>query len=90
MAGTNLMPSQKGLPEPKKWEGDYWANVPKINEWFKKNKGYLNAYDDGRLEKALKSMGEKKEGSEVKGVQELKKAVNAVKAVNAMKQVKKK
>ena len=74
------MPSKNGLPEPKRWEGDYWANVPKINEWIKKNGGYLKDYDNGRLEKALKELSEKKE----KEVKPASKPVN----VNATKNVK--
>lgn len=52
MAGVDLIPtsySMNDLPEAQRWKGDYWANVPYINEWIKKNKEYLNEYDNGRL-----------------------------------------
>ena len=86
MAGTNLMPTKNGLPEPKTWAGDYWANVPKINGWFKENEQYLKEYDGGKLEKALKAMGEKKETEKIVSKP---KPVN-VNAVKNVKPVKKK
>ena len=57
MAGCELKPGYfDWLPSPKKWEGDYWANVPGINHWIKKNKKYLDEYDEGRLSNKLQSL----------------------------------
>ena len=47
MAGSNVVPTSHKLPEPERWTGDMWANVPGINSWLKANKEALKDYDKG-------------------------------------------
>lgn len=56
MAGSNVKPGLTGLPEPDRWTGDMWGNVPGMNAWFKANKQALKDYDKGRLEEALSKL----------------------------------
>ena len=56
MAGKDAKATKNGLPQPDRWEGDYWANVPHINEWIQENKEFLRNYDNGRLEEALNQL----------------------------------
>ena len=47
MAGEKLsMDFSKGLPQPKdkKWKGDYWQNVPLLNNWIKNNKDKIREH----------------------------------------------
>lgn len=59
MAGKDLTPTSEDfqeLPDTKKWKGDYWANVPYVNEWFKKNEEFLASYDKGQLSERLEQL----------------------------------
>ena len=56
MAGKVLNSSHEHLEEPDRWEGDYWANIPVLNNWIKTNSNSIQQYDGGELFSALNKL----------------------------------